>query len=63
MISSINPPTYFISLSVYPLVVTAGVPILTPPGVTADLSPIIVFLFSVMCTASQAFSTFDPVNC
>ena len=55
-------PTSFMSLAVYPLVVTAGVPILTPPGVTADLSPIIVFLFKVICTASQAFSNLDPVK-
>jgi hypothetical protein len=43
-----NTPTYFISFSRYPLVVTAGVPILTPPGVTALLSPMIVFLFKVI---------------
>lgn len=34
--SSMNAATYLMSASKYPRVVTAGVPIRTPPGVTAD---------------------------
>lgn len=44
-----------------PLLVIAGVPILTPPGVTADLSPLKLFLFTVMPPRSRHRSSLEPL--
>lgn len=41
------------SASVKPRVVSAGEPMRTPPGTTADLSPGTLFLFSVMAAMSS----------
>ncbi len=64
--------TLTISLSVKPLVVSAGVPSLMPPGFTGlkliklifsyEESPIREFLLTVMLIASSVFSTFEPVR-
>lgn len=42
------------SVEVNPRVVRAGVPMRTPPGVAAELSPCTAFLFSEMCTYDDA---------
>jgi len=62
MILSRNSATCFISPSLYPLVVQAGVPRRMTPGLAADLSPAIVFLFRVTFVWLHADSTFDPVR-
>ena len=41
------------SASTKPRVVSAGVPMRTPPGTSALLSPATLFLFSVMCARSH----------
>ena len=61
-----------ISFSIIPLVVTAPVPSLIPPGFKAlkiglngetyDLSPTTEFLLVVMCIRSKILSTFEPVR-
>jgi hypothetical protein len=45
-----------------PREVMAGVPMRTPPGVSADTSPTTAFLLRVMWQRSQAFSTLLPVR-
>lgn len=57
---STNSATFSKSLSTNPLLVSAGVPIRTPPGTRADTSPGTVFLLAAMCASSRTRSTRLP---
>ena len=58
---SINSTTFIKSFSLNPRVVKAGVPILIPHGLNADLSPATEFLFIDISTYSHIFSILLPV--